>query len=76
MTVEELQKRLEAVDNAISAALRTGQTVQTPNAMVKRYSLTELRAERAALQAELETQMSKSNNGGAFGTPLAYFGRR
>ncbi|WP_405379575.1 hypothetical protein [Phascolarctobacterium sp.] len=73
MTNEEAARRLEEVNAAISQVLGGGQSIQTPNGRVQFANLSELRAERAALESVL--QGSTSSEGGTFGTPMAYFGR-
>lgn len=74
MDIETLNQRLADVDAAISNVMKGGQIIQTRNGKVQQASLSELRAERAALEKQIaEFNASRSEY---FGTPLTYYGRR
>lgn len=75
MDIETLNRRLADVDVAIASVMRGGQVVQTRNGKVQQASLSELRAERAALEQQI-AEFNASGSSEYFGTPLAYYGRR
>lgn len=53
MDIETLNQRLADVDAAISNVMKGGQVIQTRNGKVQQASLSELRAERAALEQQI-----------------------
>ena len=73
MDIETLNQRLADVDAAISNVMKGGQVIQTRNGKVQQASLSELRAERAALEQQIAEFSGRSEY---FGTPLTYYGRR
>lgn len=74
MDIETLNKRLVEVDSAISNVMNGGQVIQTRNGKVQLASLSELRAERAAIEQQI-ADFKASGCGEYFGTPLSYYGR-
>ena len=72
MDIETLNQRLADVDAAISNVMKGGQIIQTRNG---KASLSELRAERAALEQQI-AEFNASGRSEYFGTPLTYYGRR
>lgn len=75
MDIETLNKRLVEVDSAISNVMNGGQVIQTRNGKVQLASLSELRAERAALEQQID-EFNASGRSEYFGTSLTYYGRR
>ena len=75
MDIETLNQRLADVDAAISNIMKGGQVIQTRNGKVQQASLSELRAERAALEQQI-AEFNASGRSEYFGTPLTYYGRR
>lgn len=74
INIEELERRKIEVDAAISNIMRTGQLVRTRNGRVEHASLSELRAERAAIEQQI-ADCYRSSAGDSWGTKVNFVGR-
>ena len=75
-SIADLERRKAEVEQAITNVMKGGQVVQTRNGRVQQANLSELRAERNAIEMQLaEARAAASGCGGTFGTPVHYYGR-
>lgn len=75
-SIAELERRKAEVEQAITNVMKGGQVVQTRNGRIQQANLSELRAERNAIEQQLaEARAAASGCGSSFGTPVYFYGR-
>jgi len=71
-----LREQLKETEDAIAVVKSGGQMVQTRIGKVQLASLSTLLAERDSLLQRIADEETSAGDGGCFGSPVAYFGRR
>ena len=71
-----LREQLKETEDAIAVVKSGGQMVQTRIGKVQLASLSTLLAERDLLLQRIADEEASAGNGGCFGSPVAYLGRR
>ena len=71
-----LREQLKETEDAIAVVKAGGQMVQTRIGKVQLASLSTLLAERDSLLQRISDEETSAGDGGCFGSPVAYYGRR
>lgn len=71
-----LREQLKETEDEIAAVKAGGQMIQTRIGKVQLASLSTLLAERDSLLQRIADEEASVGDGGCFGSPVAYFGRR